>query len=1037
MPPYQSPCVVYSAAAGYGKTRALRAAAPDGALVLGPADIEAVVADPGRPLDLGPRIGHVVVDGLSDLPIAAQRRLAESLGRLESAIRVTLASRRPLSRDVTSRLGRPVVERGASDLALDRDDVSTLLCGEFGIDDPVAADAVFEVTRGWPWLVHLAGEAIGPDRVPIDELLAAISEPGTAGGSWLQGEVVAALDPATRRLLTLLTDLDPVTDDLVRVLLDASDTSATSTGRQSMQSLLGQLGLVAPSIASDQTDCGPVTVVPALAGVLRRPVRPKRHIAGLRTAARWYEAHGEPLAGAKARQASGDRVGCIHLVETRGEEILAAGGAADVVALIADAVTDGSDRLRLIVADAHRTCGDVVSAQRVLTPMVDDPPEDEPARAALSWRWGMIRYVQADYAGTLEACDLARRSGATSDHVRVLACRASALWMLGRQSDAEAEAARGLALAAALDDDAGLGAAHLAGALVSVGARRHEHLARSLAAARRLGDVVTEARVLVNQADLLLIEARYRDAMEVARSAVSAAERGSPPGILVSALHNAGEALTWLGDFDAARAYFERSVDVCRRLGLARSASGLWGLAEIHRHLGQVADGRATYEEVIDLVRDTGEQQVLVPALVGLARLLVVGPAAPADVATARKLATEATRIAPPELMPAALVASGWVAMREDDVEGAGRFAAEAVTLAHRRRCRSALAEALELTAAAESDADAARKTLTEVALIWQQAGAVVAADRVTIKLSRLPGADGVHRSEAMAATKRLLAAGVPGLDQPSLDTGDDLSATVRVWVLGGFDVHVAHEPVSASAWRSRQARSLLKILVSRQGRPLTRSALCELLWPDDDPQRTGHRLSVLLSAVRTVLDPERRWPTDHYVRADLNAVSLDLTHVWVDVEHLLRDTADAAELARAGDPERASGLLAEVEAAYRGEAFEDDPYEEWARDLREEARAAWLQSMRLSAALSRQRGEIDQAATRLIRMLAVDPFDEQAHRELVEVLVAAGRHGEARRAFRRWRAAMRSIEAPLPSAQVLQPQPAARTRRPAVATAG
>ncbi|RAG31769.1 hypothetical protein DN554_30515, partial [Burkholderia multivorans] len=68
----------------------------------------------------------------------------------------------------------------------------------------------------------------------------------------------------------------------------------------------------------------------------------------------------------------------------------------------------------------------------------------------------------------------------------------------------------------------------------------------------------------------------------------------------------------------------------------------------------------------------------------------------------------------------------------------------------------------------------------------------------------------------------------------------------------------------------------------------------CELLWPDDDETRTAHRLSVLLSVVRSVLDPDRAWPADHFIAADLAGLSLDLTHVSVDVEHLLADAAHA-----------------------------------------------------------------------------------------------------------------------------------------------
>ncbi|MEK8105303.1 hypothetical protein NKG94_09130 [Micromonospora sp. M12] len=103
----------------------------------------------------------------------------------------------------------------------------------------------------------------------------------------------------------------------------------------------------------------------------------------------------------------------------------------------------------------------------------------------------------------------------------------------------------------------------------------------------------------------------------------------------------------------------------------------------------------------------------------------------------------------------------------------------------------------------------------------------------------------------------------------------------------------------------------------ARSGRG--RAELCELLWPDDEPRRTAHRLSVLLSAVRAVLDPSRRWPVDRYVRADLTGVRVDLTRVVVDAENLLTAVPRAERLARDGDPARAREVLAEVDAAYRG----------------------------------------------------------------------------------------------------------------------
>jgi DNA-binding SARP family transcriptional activator len=223
----------------------------------------------------------------------------------------------------------------------------------------------------------------------------------------------------------------------------------------------------------------------------------------------------------------------------------------------------------------------------------------------------------------------------------------------------------------------------------------------------------------------------------------------------------------------------------------------------------------------------------------------------------------------------------------------------------------------------------------------------------------------------------------------------------------------------------------LVKMLAARRGRLVTRDELREALWPDDEPERTAHRLSVLLSTVRAVLDPARTWPPEHYICADSTGLRLDLNHVRVDALDLLRDAAHAVALARRGEPEAAREQLADIDARYRGDAFDDEPYEEWADALREELRVTWQGCLRAAAALSARSGDHDQAVVTLVRLLGADAYDEQAHEALVTAHLAAGRHGEARRAFERWTAAMRAIDAPPPNPEVLAPGTGHRPLRP------
>jgi DNA-binding SARP family transcriptional activator len=222
----------------------------------------------------------------------------------------------------------------------------------------------------------------------------------------------------------------------------------------------------------------------------------------------------------------------------------------------------------------------------------------------------------------------------------------------------------------------------------------------------------------------------------------------------------------------------------------------------------------------------------------------------------------------------------------------------------------------------------------------------------------------------------------------------------VEIEALGRFRVLRDGEPVPPTAWQSKKARDLLKILVSRRGRPTTRETLFELLWPDEDPEPLANRLSVALATARSVLDPEKRFGADWFIGGDKQAVWLELGHVELDTEAFLASAAEGLRLARTGDRAAARHALEAAEGRYGGEFLEEDPYEDWAVGLREEAQAAYVSVTRLLAEEAASSGDADGATRYFLRILERDAYDEAAHVGLVGALLAAGRHGEARRRY-------------------------------------
>jgi len=225
------------------------------------------------------------------------------------------------------------------------------------------------------------------------------------------------------------------------------------------------------------------------------------------------------------------------------------------------------------------------------------------------------------------------------------------------------------------------------------------------------------------------------------------------------------------------------------------------------------------------------------------------------------------------------------------------------------------------------------------------------------------------------------------------------------------------NEPVGADRWRSQKARDLLKVLIARRGRPVPRELLMETLWPEEDPAPLSNRLSVALSTVRGVLDPERRFEPDRFVAADRHAAWL--ADLEVDVEEFLAAARDGLAAYAKGEQDQALALLTSAEVTYAGDFLEEDRYEDWAVPLREEARAAYLAVTRTLARIAAGAGDDDLAVRYHLRLLERDPYDEEAHIGLVLALARAGRHGEARRRYRLYTERMTEIgveAAPFPA---------------------
>jgi DNA-binding SARP family transcriptional activator/Tfp pilus assembly protein PilF len=734
-------------------------------------------------------------------------------------------------------------------------------------------------------------------------------------------------------------------------------------------------------------------------------------------AAAWLEDAGR-LGESLECRLPGSRTETLSYLRRCGRAIVARGYGARVAEVLRDLGKVDDAELEAIRGEALEAIGDwdgAIDAFREVRRRADGAP----LAASIAWRFGAMLYLRGESDGAQEVLSQAQSDGArTADDALVSAWLSSNLWTRGEHDEAERMAKVALRQAESAADPAARAAAHVALALVAAARGDREqnerHYRAAMTAAEQAGDSVQLARIHANLSSRAVEEGDYAQAVREADLALSV---GAGHQLFAAlAMSNKAEALMHTGELDEARAVLVQSIDSFSSLGSLSASSPYTLLGALDSERGDFARARVSLERAHRLAEQAGDVHTLVFALSGIASTL-----AQDDPEEARRLAAEAVARASSIELAHALCASAWVELCARERGAAAKLAGRAESEARRTGDLPALASALELRGAAAEPPDQAQ--IAAAAQLWREVGDPIAELRAELILACCR--DDPSRIEALRSEIALRGVlperGVAGLLLSARLQAPELA----IVTLGRFAVLRDGEPIPVSAWQSRKARDLLKLLAARRGRPLTRDAAAEVLWPGEDAGPLSNRLSVALSTLRKVLDPDRARPADHFIAADSRSLTLRVDHVSVDVIAFLHAADEGVALASRGDWGAAEAKLRDAEGHYTGDFLEEDLYEDWPVDCREEARSAAMEVSRLLARAASRRGDEEHAGRHLRRLLERDPYDGDAWTALVGAQLRLGRYGEARRQHAAYARRMGELDiAPLPLAATADRRP-------------
>jgi len=943
----------------------------------------------------------LVIDDAHELePSSPSARLIEALCRhAPPLLHLVIAGRRQPPFQIERLRGQgQLLEIDGGQLAFTVEEVAELVVDRLGNDSEHIAPELHRLAGGWPAAVTLAIEALKSSPGETwTSVFGGLDNADAPLFAYLAEEVFARHPDAVRGLISKLALFERFTPELCE-----------GVGLAGSRSILADL--TRQGLFIERGPDGSLALRPLIREyAVESLVVPETEATRLRiAAAAWLAAAGGAADAIQMLLSAGAADQLAAIVTKEGSKLLAAGQITTVLgacrAIPSPLRTADIEQLE---GEAQQIQGDWSAA---MTCFQRAAAGRDALPAHLAWRIGLIHYLRGepDAALTVYQRGIDDPAADPVEMALLLAWMSTAHWIRGDVEPCRELATRALAAASSCGDHRALAAAHTVMAMLAAldGDRRGNdaHYLLALRAAEEASDVLQVVRIRTNRGSHFMEEGSYAEALQELDVAVRLAELTSFASFLALSLSNRGETKLRMGRIEEALADLDASRLRYRQIDSDMVSYPLQLIGEIYSERGNLAQARVMLEESLGVAETSRDVQGIVPALASLA-MVVAGE----DPEQARALADRAMGYGTGMSYVAALLAAGWVAAAGGDLGRARELADRAEAAARARHDRAGLADAIALVAVSATDQRVTLRRLAEAAAIWREVGNPLGeakVDLVRASIDRSAGSAALRQK----AERELEMLGVRAHQSGNVAAGllaflsprDHVA--VRVQSLGGFSVLRDGELVRVSEWQSKRARELLKLLIARRGRPATRALLMETLWPGEDPDRVTNRLSVALTTVRSVLDPQRRFPPEHFVVADKDAVSLNLDAVDVDVERFLSATADGLDRLRRGDIAHGLPLLSSAAVLYAGDFLEENPYDDWAVSIREEARAAYVAALRL---LARHAADPDAAVTHLLRILETDRYDEEAHLGLVRALAADGRHGEAHRHYLNYRRAM------------------------------
>lgn len=515
--------------------------------------------------------------------------------------------------------------------------------------------------------------------------------------------------------------------------------------------------------------------------------------------------------------------------------------------------------------------------------------------------------------------------------------------------------------------------------------------------------------VYIFQGEMLNSQKAYQECLEIHQ------EIHSNLGALASARNNIGYLHYLTGHYGEAWHEYNMAYEHSKSAGRVQvQIIILNGRGDLLLDLDEVEEAQGNFQAAVDLGKQFGESPELVPAYLGMAKIEKSRGQYQESMAWLRK---------------AASLPGNPLSGADYDVELGAVYAAMGQNELALQQFKSVLKETSSGTKPTQAEILAAflaartlfrqgrmdnAKTLLSEAL---EGAAELGYDQFMVSAARtsmdfigamtLSSPNAQVKSLFERATK--FQTGKAALDiEPRVQETPQIQIEVRAF--GQGEIRINGETLLASSWRSTRARGLFFYILDR-GKARKEDIGLDF-WPDFNIYKVSSNFHATLWRVRQALG----FKDAIQFEADLYSLHPAL-HIWYDVAEF-EEYIRAASNPRLTETERGE-ILRQAIKLYEY-PYLQDLYMEWVDRRREELRRKYLEALSNLAKIERQEKRFGEAKKLYERIVAVDPYRDEAHLSLMKCLTLSGAPSAAITHFKRYKSLLRKElnSEPLPELQ-------------------